>query len=135
MTGGAGIVALALLQTVVTFTTVARGSASDIDQLRQVVVRGADEWRALWKAHSSEPAPTVDFSQSMIVGIFLGTRPTSGYNVNITSVKSQAGKIVVEYTESRPAPGSMVAQVLTSPFHLVGIRATQADVDFRKGDP
>ena len=39
----ADILALALLQTVVTFTTVARGTLSEVGEPLQVVVRNADE--------------------------------------------------------------------------------------------
>ena len=131
----ADILALALLQTVVTFTTVTRGTQSEVGEPRQVVVRNADEWQTLWKGHGPQRAPLDDFSRAIVVGVFLGSRPTAGYDVAITAVTSQDGKTVVEYRESRPVPGRMVAQVLTSPFHLVSIPATQVDVAFRKIDP
>jgi hypothetical protein len=127
-----------LLQAVVMFTTLAQGSNSHIMEPRQLVVRSAAEWQTLWKAHSPQPAPVVDFSRSIIVGVFLGSRPTAGYEAAITAVKSQGGKAIVEYVEHRPEVGAIVAQVLTSPFHLVSIpkdRADMADVDFRKIDP
>jgi hypothetical protein len=127
-----------LFQVVVTFTTLAQGSNSQIMEPRQVVVRSAAEWQTLWKAHSPQPAPVVDFSRSIIVGVFLGSRPTAGYQVAITALKSQDGKAIVEYVERRPEVGAIVAQVLTSPFHLVSIPRDRADVDdvaFRKIDP
>lgn len=127
-----------LLQAIVTFTTLAQGSNSRIMEPRQVVVRSAAEWQTLWKAHSPQPAPVVDFSRFIIVGVFLGSRPTAGYEVAITAVTSRDGKGVVEYVERRPKVGAIVAQVLTSPFYLVSIPEDWADVDnvdFRKIDP
>lgn len=101
----------------VTFTTLAQGSSSQILEPREVVVRSAAEWQTLWKEHSAEPPPTIDFSRSIVVGVFVGSRPTTGYQVDITAVKGDGGLAVVEYRERRPAPGALVAQVLTSPFH------------------
>jgi hypothetical protein len=132
------LVALLALQVLVSFATVARGPDSGIDESRQVVIRTATEWQALWKAHGAGRAsPVVDFARSVVVGVFLGSRATAGYEVTITAVKSQDGKTVVEYVERRPDAGAIVAQVLTSPFHLVSIpedRANVDDVDFRNID-
>ena len=36
--------------------------------------------RALGR-HSAERVPTIDFSRAMVVGVFLGSRPTAGYEV------------------------------------------------------
>ncbi|MBI3047225.1 MAG: protease complex subunit PrcB family protein [Acidobacteria bacterium] len=114
-------------------TTVARGTHSDIMEPREVVVRSLDDWRALWKAHgSSQPPPSVDFSRSMVVAVFLGERPTAGYEVEITAVKAQGGRAVVEYVERRPAPDALVAQVLTSPFHIVSLSRSAGTPEFRK---
>ena len=86
----------------------------------------------LWKEHDSRPAPDVDFSRSIVVGVFLGTRPTAGYGVTITAVTSKAGGATVDYVEQKPAPGRMTAQVLTSPFHLVTVPKELEKVDFRR---
>lgn len=103
-------------------TTVARGTLSAIDEHREVVVRTADEWKNLWQQHAGEAAPPlVDFSDLTIVAVFLGTRATAGYDVTIVAVEREGGDVVVRYRESRPAPGMLTAQVLTSPFHIVTV--------------
>ena len=120
-----------MLQAAVAFTSVARGTDSQVTEPREVVVRSADEWGALWSTHGSDRAPTVDFSRFMVVGVFLGTRPTSGYTVEIVRVNSQQGVNTVEYREGRPAADAFNLQVLTAPFHLVRIPRTEK-VEFRK---
>ena len=71
------LVALFLLQAPVSFTTVAQGAVSAIDEPRHAVVRTAAEWQSLWDTHSPEAqAPTVDFTRAVVVGVFLGARPT-----------------------------------------------------------
>jgi PrcB C-terminal len=130
------IVPALLAQTVVSaaiaFTTVAQGTRSEISESRFVVVRTAAEWQKLWKEHDSRPAPEVDFSRSIVVGVFLGTRPTAGYGVTITAVTAKDGSAIVDYTEQKPAPGRMTAQVLTSPFHLVTVPKELEKVEFRR---
>jgi len=124
---------LLLLQTLTTPTTVARGPVSGIEMPRQVVIRTAEDWSALWRAHqpTADTPPMIDFSNAMVVGIFLGTRPTAGFSVTITAVRMDGDRRVVEYVERRPGPADIVAQMLTSPFHLVSIPRDPARVEFR----
>ena len=126
----ATLVSAVLMQTVA-FTAVASGANSHIDQPRQVIIRSVDEWQTLWKSHSAEPAPKVDFSQSIVVGVFLGTRPTAGYSVQIAAVRRTADGAVVEYVERKPAPSGMRAQVLTSPFDLIAIPKDIQKIEFK----
>jgi hypothetical protein len=115
--------------------TVAQGIMSNIEEPRQAVVRTAAEWQALWKQHDfTRPAPAVDFTRSMVVAVFLGTRPTAGYSVEIVAVKADGTHVVVEYRERRPAPDALNAQILTSPFHAVRVARTSATIEFRRTD-
>ena len=113
--------------------TVAKGGMSSIEEPRQVVVRSAAEWQALWKQHDrTSPAPPVDFTQSMVAAVFLGSRPTAGFAADITGVKTDGNRTVVEYLERQPPRDAFVAQVLTSPFHIVRIARTAGSVEFRR---
>ncbi len=113
--------------------TVAQGAMSGIEEPRQAVVRTAAEWQALWKEHApGQAAPAVDFAQSMVVAVFLGSRPTAGFEVEITAVRQEGGRTVVDYVEGRPPPDALTAQVLTSPFHIVRARRATGEVEFRR---
>src|SRR5829696_5337159 len=62
------------------FTTIAKGDASGQQEAKQVLIRTDAEWKALWKDHSAtEKMPSVDFAKSMVVGIFLGSKPSTGH--------------------------------------------------------
>lgn len=126
------LIVMALAQAVVPFATVAQGAMSNIEEPRQVVVRTAAEWQALWKEHGRAATPTVDFTQSMVVAVFLGTRPTAGFSVAITAVKTEGTRTVVEYLEREPSRDAFVGQVLTSPFHAVRLARTAGPVEFRR---
>src|SRR5829696_2876431 len=94
--------------------TVAQGSRSGIEEHREAIVRTAAEWQALWKIHgASTSPPVIDFANDMVVAIFLGTRPTGGYRVEITAAHPEAQSLVVDYVERRPGADDIVSQALT----------------------
>jgi PrcB C-terminal len=115
--------------------TVGKGSMSTIEQPRQVTVRSAADWDALWKENgATAPVPAVDFSREMVVGIFLGSRPTAGYAVEIVRAVGNSDSFIVEYVETRPSRDAITAQVLTSPYHLAAIPKHEGTVAFKKVD-
>lgn len=104
------------------FTNVAKGTTSDQQIAKQVIVRTAAEWKALWKDHSpTGKMPNVDFAKDMVVGIFLGTKPSGGYEVDVVGVRPQDKDLIVEYVQKQPGRGTMAAQILTEPYHLVAV--------------
>ena len=128
----AAVAAAGVILQAITFTNVAQGQTSQIDEARRVVIRTDAEFQALWKMHSQAPIPKVDFSKSLVVGVFMGMRPTAGYRVTVTAVRRTPKGAVVEYTEAVPDKDRMVAQMLTSPFHLVAIPRDVELVEFLK---
>jgi hypothetical protein len=112
----------AILQAAVPARSIDKGPASQIDGARQAVARSAAEWSTLWSQHAGDRArPAVDFDKEMVVAVFLGTRPTAGFSVEVVGVREDGATLIVSYRESRPQPGAVAAQVLTSPFHVVAV--------------
>jgi hypothetical protein len=113
------------------FTNVAKGDVSGQQEAKQVTVRTAAEWKALWKDHSpTEKMPNVDFAKSMVVGIFLGSKPSAGHGVEIVGVRMQEKDLIVEYVQKQPGRGTMAAQILTEPYHLVAVAKHAGTVRF-----
>ena len=116
--------------------SVAKGSQSEIEEPRTVVVRTATEWAALWKEHAPDSqAPAIDFKQAMLIAVFSGTKPTAAHSVEISQVDARESEIIVTYTETRPGPSDMVAQMLTFPFHIVRTEARAGKVTFKRAAP
>lgn len=104
---------------------------SGIDRAEQVVARTPTEWQALWQRHApGRPSPDVDWATRMAVGVFLGTRPSGGYGVEITGIRREGETMIVEWAERQPAPGQMATQVLTAPAHLVSVPRHAGEVRF-----
>lgn len=108
--------------------------SSGIERERQVAVRTEDAWLALWKEHAgaARPAPRVDFASHMVVAVFLGSRPTGGYGVEVLGTRLDGGTLVVDWREVAPNPRDLTAQVLTAPAHLVQIPVRPVEIRFEK---
>lgn len=106
---------------------------SGIDRPQQTVVRNAADWQALWQRHAAgRQAPAIDFAKNMVVAVFLGSRSSSGYQVEITGVRTEGDTLVVQWAERQPGPDTVAAQVMTAPAHLVTVPQHQGAVRFEK---
>jgi hypothetical protein len=113
--------------------TIEKGAQSNIDSARQAVARTPTEWAALWKAHDfNRPAPNVDFNREMAAAVFMGSRPTGGFSVEIVSATEQDGAFVVGYRESSPRADAITVQILTAPYHIVAVPRHAGVVRFVK---
>ncbi len=109
------------------------GDQSNMDDGRQAVVRSPAELSALWRLHApGRPEPKVNFATEMVVGVFVGSRPSAGFAVEITGVDEQGGTTVVHYRETVPARDAIAAQVITSAYQLVAVPRRTGDVRFEK---
>jgi hypothetical protein len=119
-----------------TLRTVASGARSRVTEPLETVARTPADWLALWARHSAPgvPPPPVDFDREMVLAVFLGRRPTSGFQVVITGA-DEAGpsrSVEVSYREVEPAPGSVRRPVVTMPFHIVAVPRSALPVRFRR---
>jgi len=116
--------------------TIEKGDQSNVDDAKQALVRTEAEWTRLWNQHApNHPRPRVDFSKEMVVAVFMGSRPNAGFSTTITSAMAANGALVVRYKETMPGPGTVSAQILTFPYHIVAIaKADVKDVKFQKDE-
>ena len=108
------------------FRSVGKGYRSGVRLPLQIVARTQSEWDAVWQQHvlgdsSSRPPPVVDFEKEVVVALFLGDKPTGGYDVRISRAEQSHDTLTIHYQERNPPPGGMVNQTLTQPFHIVRI--------------
>ncbi len=113
--------------------TLDKGDQSNVDDAKQAVVRTEAEWEKLWNQHSPDnKRPAVDFSRQMVIGAFMGSRPTAGFSIAIVSTIEANGVLTVRYREVMPPRNAITAQVITSPFDLVTVPTFAGDVRFEK---
>ena len=118
---------------VIQMNTIAADMMSAVDAPRQVVAKTPAEFEKLWREHApGRPAPNVDFSKTMVIAVFLGSRPSSGFGVEITDVRRDGDGLLVSWTERRPGRDQMAAQVMTAPAQLVTVPRFDGQVRFQK---
>ena len=116
------------------FETVLQSQQSAITTARQVTVRDASAWTSLWHEHTTNdspapPAPVVDFTKKLVLGVFLGQRPNFCYNVAVESVEMVGKqKIAVKYREMKSS-GSCL-QAVANPVHCVTVDRQNLPVEF-----
>jgi len=126
---------LMTLQAPAAIRSIDKGLDSQMDAARQATARTAAEWEALWRLHGGERTrPPVDFGKEIVVAVFMGSRPSAGFSVEIVGTRVDGPALVVQYRETRPAADAFVAQVLTMPYHIAAVprRAGVTDVRFEK---
>jgi hypothetical protein len=115
--------------------TIATDAMSQIEEPKQAVARTPAEWTALWRQHAGDTAlPKVDLGSRTVVAVFLGTRMSAGYAVEITATRQDKGALIVQWRERRPEPGMVTAQVITSPAHIATIPKFAGEIRFEKAE-
>ena len=114
--------------------TIASDTMSGVDTPLQAVARNDQEWAALWQKHAGlgKAAPKIDFSKRTVVAVFLGSRPSAGYRVEVNGTRQDGNALIVTWRELPPPRDSLLAQVITSPAHLVSIPKFDGEIKFER---
>lgn len=112
-----------------------KGYHCGISEQKRIVITDPKEWADLWRqVHRNKiptpKVPTVDFSKNMVLAVFMGQKPTSGYAIQIAEVVQTDGEVAVKVKETTPTKGAIVLQVITQPFHIVVVPKVEAKVRF-----
>lgn len=122
----------------VDFNTIARGEDSGYMKASQIVIENEEQWADLWEKHISNiepspPLPEVDFNREMVIAVFSGEKPTSGYPVEIVSVETKPSKIkdhdllIVKIRQRQPGKHEVVMDVMTQPNHIIKLPKMKAE--------
>jgi hypothetical protein len=127
------VVAAVVLQAETPVRVLDKGDQSNVDEARQVVVRTAAGWTGLWRQHAPDrQRPNVDFARDMVAGVFLGSRPSAGFAIDVVGARDEDGNLVVRYRETRPPAGAVTAQVITSAYCIVALPQRDGEVRFER---
>jgi len=129
----AGVFLALMLQSAPVADIVVRDMMSNVEEPKQATAQTEAEWAALWKLHAGGKAmPKIDLKARTVVAVFLGTRTSAGYSVEITGANRKNGTMIVEWQERRPAAGTVSAQVITSPAIIATIPKFAGEIRFQK---
>ncbi|MBI3551169.1 MAG: protease complex subunit PrcB family protein [Elusimicrobia bacterium] len=96
-------------------------------------VSDAKTFKALWRALApAAPVPELDFSRQEVVAVFLGSRPSGGFSVEIVSAASDENGVLVRWREQTPPAGLPAPEGATTPYALRAIPKSDLPVRFQK---
>ncbi|MBE9129514.1 MULTISPECIES: protease complex subunit PrcB family protein [unclassified Coleofasciculus] len=122
----------------VPFENIKQDWNSGLEEPFATVVKGNEDWKKLWIAlHSiyfplNLPATEVNFTENMVIGVGLGSRPTSGYSVEIKEINVEEDKLVVNSVERQPGANCVTAQATSQPYHVVVVKRSDLPVQFNR---
>lgn len=116
----------------VAFTTIDQSKTSRIDAPRTVVVKDGAAWRRLWAEHagSEMPPPQVDFAADMVVGVFLGSRPSGCHSTAIKGIERVGSTLRIDQVDTVPGPAVRCMMMIVTPAHLVVTPRSELVVEF-----
>lgn len=62
---------------------------------------------------------SIDFEDNIVIAAMQGPKNTAGYAISVVHAVQSGTEVRVEVEVVEPEPGSVTAQVFTSPYHLV----------------
>lgn len=107
-----------------TMKALAKGTTSGVAQAGVRVAKDAAAYQALWAAHAgtgpgAPAAPAVDFTKSVVVGVFQGRQSSGGYAIEVKALERKDAEVHLTIVRTTPAPGTPVTLALTAPYHLI----------------
>lgn len=118
------------------YELLASGSQSGITEPVDIIIDSREELDSIWQKHYSylsltPESPDINFDKEIVVGVFRGEQPTTGYWVRLDSVYIQDNEQVVAVSANEgPSEDRAVLQVLTQPFFLAVVAKTDKDIKF-----
>ena len=127
------------LITTLEFHTIEKGFFSGITEKKNSIIRRQDQWAELWNKHTSTrtphpQAPVIDFTENIILAVFMGQKPSGGFAVEITRVEKCENELVVFFSEVEAPPNAEVTAVLTQPYHIIKIEKIGLKTRFKKSE-
>jgi hypothetical protein len=118
------------------FNQIDMNSQSGVKQKKTIVVKDQNAWKTLWKEHATqgEDLPQIDFTKNMVVGVFLGEKPSACYSIRDVQIWKVGTQINVTHTNI--LPGSLVkcAFSIVTPAILIEVPLSEDYVEFNDID-
>ena len=102
----------------------------------RVVIYTENQWDEIWKKVQVlrlpvPELPKIDFGKEMVIAVFMGTRSSGGYEIEIKNISKTEKEIVVGVEEKEPSSDSLRTMAVTSPYHLVIVKRSSLPVRFQ----
>ena len=109
--------------TTMKWTKLGSGAQSSMKDQAVLLISNKEKFDELWKiafANNIGPQkPNIDFSKNSVVALFLGEVRSSGYSIELLSIRSSTGgEFEIAARNTKPGRGCVTASVMEYPFFL-----------------
>ena len=96
-----------------------------------LVIENSGEWERIWSLAMREwfPLPEIDFSTHVVIAVFMGRRPSGGYEISIERKTNVENEIIIDVKEQYPGR-VFVTLAGTLPHHIIKVERVQKPIVF-----
>ncbi len=119
----------------VEFRRILSGVKSNVRNYEVRVSENEVDFQQLWDDHTGSKTnpiflPKVDFELKNVIAIFLGDKPTTGFNVELERIEETNDQMNIYIKEISPLPGEKVKVEITQPFLIIETKKTRKKISF-----
>ena len=106
-------------------------NAAAAPERKNIAAYDEEGFARLWAmAHieGSTPMPDIDFSKQYVIGVFAGTKSSGGHSIAVSRVSDSGDTRTVAITLTKPGPGCITSQAITSPYQIVSVPLSSASL-------
>lgn len=118
--------------------TIEKGGRSGVAGQEQQVfkIEAEAEWEEFWASHRANvipmpPLPAVDFADEIAIAVVDHQEPSGGFRFEIRDIEEVDGRLLVRVTRQIPGSDCVVPEVITRPFHIVRLTATDLEPELK----
>jgi hypothetical protein len=116
------------------FSKLYTGSHSNIQEQKFVVLNNENELNTIMATINStrKPGleiPKINFNNNSVLGLFMGTKSSSGHAIIINHILQTANEVIVYYSEKHST--GIAASVITQPFYMAKTPKINKTVRFK----
>ena len=119
----------------VAFQTLATNFNSHLKMPGYYTIKNTADWETIAASFPQVDINKINFSDTMLIAVFLGEFHTGGYAITITDIQESDDALNIIVKKRYPRSGEMVTQGFSSPSHLVKTNATNKPVLFVDAPP
>jgi DNA-binding transcriptional ArsR family regulator len=124
------------------FQTISDGFYSGQGSPAYYVVENQSSWVEVWKklqpyvafpfndSRTTEVPPDVNFSESIVVAVFMGGFTSGGYRIEVKEICDVGQYVVVKVEKTYPGGNCIVTLALSQPYHIVKMGKTDKTILF-----
>ena len=86
-------------------------------------------YQVLWSRFMGGIIGNTHFSITIVVAVFMGRQSSGGHSITLDRLERKGADLHITVERRSPAPGTLVTQVITSPFQFVAIEHKGATGD------